>query len=396
MNNLTREKVQQASAILREQGVDLWLTFVRETSAGGDPVLPLIYGDASLTWQSALILTASGESIAILGRYELETARRTGAYTTLVPYDTALRPLLRETLERLQPRSIAINTSKNDVLADGLTHGMYELLLDYLQGTPYIERLTSAERVIGALRGRKTPTEVARIRAAIAASNRILEEAFAFARPGMSEIEVAAFMHQRMNELGVSPAWTPSGCPIVNAGPDSPVGHAEPGEFTIQPGQLLHFDFGAQQDGYCADLQRVIYFRLPGETQAPPDLQRAFELVRGAIEAAFAVMRPGVPGVEVDTAARRVILEAGYPEYMHATGHQLGRLAHDGGGLLGPLWEKYGQSPLRPLEEGQVYTLELGVMVAGRGYVGLEEDVLVIASGAEYLGPPQSEIILAT
>ncbi len=394
MNQIIIEKTNQVGQILQEKDVDLWLTFVRETSAGGDPVLPLIYGDAGLTWQSALIFTASGEKLAIVGRFELETAKNTGAFDRVIPYDESIQPVLLQEIERLQPRQIAVNISKNDVMADGLTHGMYLNLLEILEETEYKQRVIPAEYIISALRGRKTKGEIERIKTAITSTLEIYEHAFAHIKPGMTEIEVATMMQAEVEQRKLGYAWPKQNNPAVNSGPDSPVGHNAPTEIEIERGHLLHFDFGAKENDYCADIQRMVYLLRDGESSPPPAVQKGFDTITRAIQAAFAALKPGVQGIEVDNAARSVVTGEGYPEYKYATGHQLGRLAHDGGCLLGPAWDRYGTTPYLPVEAGQVFTLEPGLMVPNYGYIGLEEDVLVTTDGAVFLSPPQTELIL--
>jgi Xaa-Pro aminopeptidase len=394
MNQIIIEKTNQVGQILQEKDVDLWLTFVRETSAGGDPVLPLIYGDAGLTWQSALIFTASGEKLAIVGRFELETAKNTGAFDRVIPYDESIQPVLLQEIERLQPRQIAVNISKNDVMADGLTHGMYLNLLEILEDTEYKQKIIPAEYIISALRGRKTKGEIERIKTAITNTLIIYEHAFARIKPGMTEIEVANMMQTEVERRKLGYAWPKQNNPAVNSGPDSPVGHNAPTEIKIERGHLLHFDFGVKENDYCADIQRMVYLLRGGESSPPPVVQKGFDTITRAIQAAFAALKPGVQGIEVDNAARSVVTGDGYPEYKYATGHQLGRLAHDGGCLLGPAWDRYGTTPYLPVEAGQVFTLEPGLVVPDYGYIGLEEDVLVTTDGAVFLSPPQTELIL--
>lgn len=394
MNPIVIEKTNQVPAILAEQDLDLWLVFVRETSAAGDPVLPLIYGEAGLTWQSALLYTPQGDKIAILGRFEVDTAEKIGAFDRVIPYDEDIQPILLEELQRIKPRRIAVNYSQDDVLADGLTHGLFLTLQHILESTPFTERLVSAQEVISALRGRKSKTEVERIKAAIASTLAIFDQAFAELTPGQSEIEIAQRMQAEVERRGLGYAWPKQNNPAVNTGPDSPVGHNAPTDLVIEPGHLLHFDFGVEQEGYCADIQRMVYFLEPGLTEPPELVQQGFQTIVRAIQAAFETIRPGVPGIEVDQVARAVITEAGFPEYKYATGHQLGRLAHDGGALLGPAWARYGKTSFMPVEAGQVYTLEPGLMAPGYGYIGIEEDILVTNDGAQYLAPPQTELIL--
>jgi len=208
---LIQEKVQQAIDILQQQEIDLWLTFVRETSGVRDPALDLLVGPADLTWPSALMLTRQGGKLAIIGNLEKESLERLGVYDPILGYDTAVRDLLRETILRLDPQTIAVNTSRNNVHADGLTHAMYEILREHLADTPYADRLVSAEPIINSLRGRKTPAELARIREAVRITDEIFQQTFDTLQIGMTELEVADFMQAQVRARP-SGAAARSGC----------------------------------------------------------------------------------------------------------------------------------------------------------------------------------------
>lgn len=390
---IVREKLEQASDILQEKEIDLWLTFVRETTQVKDPCLDLLLG-FDLTWQSALMVSSSGERIAVVGRFDRENVENTNCYTKVIGYDESIREPLLEEIERLHPQRIGLNFSQSDPSADGLTHGMFRVLANMLGGTEYASRFVSAEEIIGPLRGRKSPAEVDLIRAAIGATEGILREVEALVKPGMTEREIANFVHETVEERGLGVAWEREFCPIVCAGPDGSFGHRMPGDYKTQRGCLLQLDFGVKRAGFVADLQRTMYFCQPGEKKPPQEVQEGWKAARAAIEAARAALRPGVRGWEVDEAARSTLVESGWPEYKHATGHHIGRNAHDGATVLGPKWERYGTSIEGIVEEGNVFAIELGVTVPDYGYIGCEEDVLVTDSGAEYLSEVQETIWL--
>lgn len=388
---LVAEKVAQARDVLEELGIDVWLTFVRESSLLPDPALELIYG-GDVTWRTAFLISRDGQHTVVIGHFDSENVRNLNVYPHIIGYHEGISQPLCDALDRLQPQTIAINYSQGDVAADGLTHGMYLSLLGYLEGTPYAERLVSAEAIIAAVRGRKTPTEVERVRAAVATTERLFDEVEAFVRSGMTQSEIAEFVHRRIDAMGLGYAWPKPFNPIVTCGPESAVGHAAPGDVVLERGHLLHLDLGVKQDEYCSDLQRMWYVLREGETAAPPEVQRAFDVVYGAIKAGEQALRPGTPGWQVDQVAREYIVDNGFPEYMHAFGHLLGRTAHDGATVLGPRWERYAGICELPVEVGNIFTLELHVIVPERGMMSLEEDVLVTAEGVEYLSNPQTAL----
>ena len=388
---LQQEKLSQAISILQELDLDAWLIFARETEETPERAWELL-APGMVVWQSALVLTKRGDRIAIVGKGDDTSYRDSGLYSEVHAYVQGISEILRDTLTRLDPQQLALNYSVSNPNADGLTHGMFLTLQKILQGTPYAERFISADPILSRLRGRKTPEEMKRIRAAIERTLILFDETTALLEPGLTEKQIAAHFHQRCEQWQVGTAWAWDQCPMVNTGPHSSPGHTGPSDLRVEQGHLVHIDFGIMQNAYCSDLQRMWYVLRRDETEPPAHLTRAFNAVAKTIQEAAKILRPGIEGWRVDARAREVITSEGYAEYQHGLGHQVGRAVHDGGTGLLPRWERYGDTPYGIVEENQVYTIELGVMTDA-GYIGLEEDVLVTRDGIEWLAPPQTELM---
>ncbi|HEX9652971.1 MAG TPA: Xaa-Pro peptidase family protein [bacterium] len=390
---LVQEKVKQAVEILKEFNIDCWLTFVRETALNGDPILDFIAG-ADVTWHSAFIISQSGETRAIVGKYDQKTIEDAGAYKNVVSYVEGAKEPLLSYLKEINPKQIAINYSKGSEICDGLTHGMYLTLQDWLAEIGFQDRLISSEKIVSAVRERKSKTEIAFIKKAIEHTENIFAKVAQFILPGKSEIEIADFITNERKRLGLESAWEQSTCPAVFTGPDTAGAHYTPTNRKVERGHVLNMDFGLRYKGYCSDLQRAFYVLRDGETAAPREVQKGFDTIVRSIDLAKEAMKPGVQGIEVDTEARTHITKNGYQEFPHALGHQVGRFPHDGTALLGPAWEKYDNKPFEKLEKGMVFTIEPRLTVPGYGVVTIENMVVVTSDGAEYLSTPQAELLL--
>jgi Xaa-Pro aminopeptidase len=391
MNQLVKEKVEQAVGILNELDIDLWMLVGRETSTLCDPLIPIVVG-MTATWPAAFLITRTGEAHAIVGTGDVAQVEAGGIYTPH-GYVKGWSEPLRELLGRFDPRTIALNYSPDNDKADGLTYGMWLNLHRALEGTPYSERFISGEPIASRVRGRKSPEERRRIKHACEETERLLAELIEWVQIGTTEREMHAFLHRRCRELGYGLSWEGEFDPTVTAGDQSPIGHVGPTENGITRGKLLRIDFGITIDGYSSDMQRTWYFLREDETDAPPVVKRDFEIVRRAIEEGFKAIRPGIEGWRVDEAAREFFAERG-KEWNFALGHQLGHVAHDGGGGFYPRWERYGNKPNEIVETGQCYVLEIGTFVPGYGMIALEDDLEVTEDGARWFIPPQTELML--
>ena len=385
--------------IMKEQKIDVWLTFTRENTI--DPILPVI-GIDDIVARGAFIFARDpardGErfrSIAIAASYDVDPIHKSGLYDEVIAYKAeGVKPHLRKAIDALAPKTIAINYSRDVTIADGLTAGLRGYLDEALG--PHTKKFISSERLVVSLLGRKLPEEIAALERAGEGTQRVIREALTskHVKPGVTtENDLNDWMTARAKQLGFGVAFT-----SVVVGPQR--GHSEPTDRVIVRGDVIRIDWGASHGGYCADIQRTAYVLNEGETEAPAWLQRLWDATVAANRAAVAALKPGNTGNDVDKAGRGSLVDAGYPEYPHGTGHAIGLKVHDVGPMLGPDWrERYGDPVFFKIEPDQVFAVEPLIYIRPDelGYdfhTGLEENLVVEKDGARYIGTPQTELIL--
>jgi len=381
--SLGSAKLEQSRSLLAEHRLGAWLTLVRESSDRPDPALRFFL-DSDFTWNTFFLVTPA-RTVALVATFDAPDLQASGLFDEVRTYKEGPKAALLEILESLDPKTIGINVSRDDALADGLTAGLRDYLTETLAGTRFADRLVSAGKYLGQLRGVKLPEERERVRRAVDRTETMFDQVRDSLRIGMTQRDVAERFHALAAEAGVRTAWPKRHCPTVTIGPRSAVGHVAPGLEPITAGCIVHADFGIALDGYCSDLQRLWYVAASGKSEAPEEVRRAYATLVEAIDLAAKALRPGALGWEVDAVARGHLTAAGFPDYAHALGHHLGRAVHDGGGVLGPRWERYGSEPFEPVRAGNVYTLEPSIHLPEHGIVSLEEDVVVGESETTFL-----------
>jgi Xaa-Pro dipeptidase len=305
------------------------------------------------------------------------------------------------TLEAMKARDAGIPDERifdwND--ADGY-HGAFQRacahleLADYLLGVEALHmrvlemqllqryapglQIAHAEPALSALRSVKDADEIAAMEKAIGVAERALGRIIPRIKVGLSERQIAAMLTQ---ELLASGADSIAFGPIVSSGPNSASPHAVPTNRVIRPGDLIVVDWGVYVDNYPSDITRTL-------AVGPLDveLRRIYDIVLLANEEARRAIRPGQTGQQIDRVARDVIEDAGYGEYfMHRTGHGLGLEVH----------ESPDMSPTndQPIVAGNVFTIEPGIYLPGRGGVRIEDNLLATADGSRTLTTMSRELI---
>jgi len=390
---MIKQKIEQAFEILNELDIDLWLVIDKESELLTDPIMDYVVG-TGVTWFSMFLYFKQKKKYAIVGNLEIEKFENLKLFDKVYAYKSSPKDFLFELLDKYKPNKIAIDYSVNSPAADGLTYGRYLELIELLKGSGYEKRLISAEEIISKIRGRKSEEEINRMKKAIDITLNIYDKVTEYAKPGMKEKDIADFITSERVKLGLEPSWEEEHCPSVFTGPQTVGAHSGPTSKELKRGHIFNIDFGVVYDKYCSDLQRTWYILRENESYPPEEVMRGFNTIVESIQLAFNALKPGVTGVEIDKIAREYIVSKGYGEYPHALGHQVGRSAHDGGALLAPAWDRYGNLPFIPLEENQVFTIEPRLYIKDYGVATIEEMVVIRKDGARFLSPPQKEIFL--
>jgi Xaa-Pro aminopeptidase len=218
---------------------------------------------------------------------------------------------------------------------------------------------------VGHLRAQKDKAEFDLLKAAARIDDAAMAAAFAYAKPGMTELEVDGFVRDFFLRQGARPEFT-----IVCFGENGAFPHHHSGERVLKANDTILIDIGCRIDGYPSDMTRVGFIG-----QKPEKFDEIHGVLDRAVRAAVAAARPGVRAREVDAAARGVITDAGYgPNFLHRTGHGLGIDVHE------PPYITAASETI--LEEGNVFSIEPGIYLAGQFGLRLEEIVYLGKDGA--------------
>ena len=253
------------------------------------------------------------------------------------------------------------------VLVDDEMHSVHLLALQTL--APGVA-FQPAGPTMTALRQIKLGDELAALETAAKLIDTIFEETVSALREGMTELDVADFVHAACKRHHTSVSFAP----LICFGANGSHPHHHTGATRLKRGDTVIIDIGCLWEHYASDITRTVSFGEPSD----PDARKIYGIVSAAHWAAREAAKPGSNGETVDAAARNVIMGAGYGEYfVHRTGHGIGLSTHEPPNMVA--------GSMTPLEPGMCFSVEPGIYLPDRFGVRIENIVAVTAEGVRSL-----------
>ena len=262
-------------------------------------------------------------------------------------------------------------------IEDDITLAEYRKVVSELDGSGI--QLAETTGLVNGLRAVKDVRELARMKAA----QKITDDAFShiieFIKPGMTELQVKIELEDFMVRHGSQGVAFES---IVACGANGASPHGQAGNRIIEEGHSVVMDYGAKAFGYNADMTRTVFIGTPSD-----EMRAAYETIRRANETVEATIKAGVIGRDMHELAERILVEGGFGGKMgHGLGHGLGVDVHE----LPYLNATYD----KPLEVGNVVTVEPGIYIAGKFGMRLEDFGVVTSEGYERFTQSTHEMVI--
>ena len=348
-------RMQSVRDRMRTHGVDTLLL-----SVGAD--LPWLTGYRAMPLERLTMLVLPLESDALLVVPNLEAAR-------VVPHPDLFT--IRPWTEDENPVTVvtgAVGRSRRRLAISDRTWATFLLALQV-----ELPRSTwmPASRVTAPLRAVKDGAEIAALRAAAEAADRVAAALLGGQIPlvGRTEAEVSRELGERLIDEGHDSV----NFAIVASGPNAASPHHDPGRRPIGPGESVVCDFGGTMDGYCSDITRTVFTGEP-----PADYLDLYAVLAGAQSAAVDAARVGTPCQDVDSVARNLITDGGFgTHFIHRTGHGIGLEEHEDPYLVGGNRDR--------LLAGHAFSIEPGIYVEGRWGARIEDIVVATDAGPDPL-----------
>lgn len=398
------EKMQlHLQPAMRRAGVDMWIIMSREFNL--DPMLQM-FGDYGISgWyghRNAYVFFDPGEGQplerVLIGTHQ--SGRMKEFFPTVVSYgEEGLKPHLREYVHSRDPRRIAINRSRTVAMADGITAEMLAYLEDAI-GPDYASRLVSSQPLIFDYISHRTPAELEIETEASWRTWYILRRAFSneVVTPGQTRLmDVYGFILQAWHDQDLEFNFSP-GLTIYRRGVEGGIDDTQ--DPVIEPGDLLHVDFGVRLMGLVTDQQHMAYVLRPGESEPPSGLRELFRQSVVTAEIFAQELKPGVIGHRVKEIAEERAEQEGIDASIY--GHTQGNWVHGAGARTVFDWpERYGDFAREPVRPTEFWSIEFSVQGPVPEWDGQvvriprEEDAVVQEDGTvRFLAGPQTELWL--
>jgi len=336
-------------------------------SVGHD--LPYLTGYLAMPLErlTMLVVPRDGDASLLIPRLEAPRVVEQPGVFTLVPWGETTDPVGLAAQLAAGAATVAVG--------DQMWARFLVELLPLLPGTTFRRSVD----VVGPLRMAKDAAEIAALRAAGAAADRVAAQLHGGDIPlvGRTEAEVSkdigarliAEGHQRVNFA------------IVAAGENAASPHHHASSRVIREGEIVLCDFGGTMDGYCSDITRCVF---TGDPSA--EVADAYAVLHEAQAAAVAAATVGTSCEDVDLAARQVIADAGLGDYfIHRTGHGIGLEEHEDPYIV--------SGNTLPLAAGHAFSIEPGIYVPERWGMRLEDIVVATTDGPDPLNRANHDLV---